>query len=159
MVIIVGAVFLLMFSMEMIIQDSPLAVYQIYLGHSDSYGSKLSVLLAIILIPTIMVRAKKIGVIGMIDICLMALVLQIISLVSFNNTVLSRMTDYFSILLIFVAPLFKYLFDNKSMGNMAIYTAFAGIFLFYLINTMEADVVNQGLATSPFVPYQFIFGQ
>ena len=159
MVVIVFAVFAVMLSLEVLIQNSPFEVYQIYLGHSDSYGSKLSVLLALILIPTLMLRNQKIGNQGMTDICIMSIILLICTLVSFNNTVLSRITDYFIILLIFVAINYKQLFPDKIFGNFIIYSLFAGVFLFYLYNTQGAAIVQQGLATSPFVPYQFIFAQ
>ena len=159
MVVIIIAVFVVMLSIEALIQNSPLAAYQIYLGHSDSYGSKLSILLAFILIPTLRLRYKKIGNQGMTDVCIMSIILLICTLVSFNNTVLSRITEYYVILLIFVGTNYKQLFSDKTFGNTIIYSLFAGVFLFYLYNTQGAAAVQQGLATSPFVPYQFIFAQ
>ena len=45
-----------LFSINIIIQHSPFAIYESYLSAHDSYGSKLSILLFIILMPTLLLR-------------------------------------------------------------------------------------------------------
>lgn len=142
---------------DLIIQGSPLAVYETYLNSSDTYGSKLSILLAIMLIPTFMVRNIEKGAPLMADFCVMSIVLQIMTFVAFNSSVLSRVSDYYAILLVFVASKYKNLFQEKQLGNILVLSAFISVFIYYLVSTRGA--ASQGLATSPFVPYKFIFWQ
>lgn len=144
-----------LYSIGLIIQNSLLSVYVHYLSANDSYGSKLSILLVIILIPMIFLRNKHKVDQGLMDFCIISLVLTIITFLILKISVITRVTDYFTILLIFIVPYFKYIFKNKKIGNALVFIAFIGVFFYYLISTKGA--ANQGLAMSPFVPYQFIF--
>ena len=74
-----------------------------------------------------------------------------------SKSILARIADYYVILLIFVAPYFRNLFRDKTAGSALIVAAFVGVFFVYLIITAGAS--QQGLATSPFVPYKFILFQ
>lgn len=155
MVLLLVGTFLVLAFIDFIIKDSIFASYETYLISSDTYGSKLSILLAIILIPTLMVRKLRIGNTGITDVCVLALSLMIMTFITLSNSVVSRVTDYYVILMMFVAPTYKYLFKDRVLGNTLVIGAFTAIFFYYLISTQAA--VQQGLATSPFVPYQFIF--
>lgn len=127
--------------------------YTVYLGENNDFGSKLSILLGVILILVMLVR--KGGNKGLIDIYILALIHTIFIFVFMSNSTLSRVVEYYLILLIFVAPFFKKLFKNKVVGNTVVVCAFVGIFFVYLIHTLGAS--QQGLATSPYVPYKIIF--
>lgn len=155
MVLLIVGIFIALASIDLIIQNSPLASYEVYLNSTDSYGSKLSILLAIILIPTLMVRKQKLGNSGITDVCILALILLIITYVALDNSVTSRVADYYVILMIFVAPTYKFLFQDRALGNVLVIGGFTALFFYYLLSTQGA--VQQGLATSPFVPYQWIF--
>lgn len=134
-----------------------LNVYAVYMEENDSFGSKLSVLLSVILIPTLMIRKSKGINQGMADVCILALMLTIFTFVFMSKSILARIADYYVILLIFVAPYFRNLFRDKTAGSALIVAAFVGVFFVYLIITAGAS--QQGLATSPFVPYKFILFQ
>lgn len=149
-------------SLNLILENSLVEDYLTYIGESDSYGSKLSILIALVLVPVIIIRMKKalVGEVvhkGIIDIVVLAYILTIIVFVFVNNSVLSRVLDYFVVLLVFVLPVAKQLFKDKTHGAFLIYTALSLILLVYLFITSGAQ--SQGLASSSYIPYKMILLQ
>ena len=147
-------------SLESILSGSVLGQYLFYLDDTDSFGSKLSILLAMILIPCILVKSKSLTFVGggqFVDIEIVALVLTIFVYAFSSNSVVARGINYFSILLIFVAPCFPALFKNKRVGSFWVYMSFISVFVYYLIST--SDALSLGMATSPFVPYKTLLSR
>lgn len=158
MVLILIIAIAAMVSIDYVISN--ITILQVYAGYTestDSFGEKLSLLLGILLIPTLMVREKKGINRGMADLCIIALVLTITIVFLLSKSVILRVADYYVILLIFIAPYYGSIFKDKATGKALVYMAFVGIFFVYLMIT--AGAYQQGLATSPFVPYKFIFLQ
>ncbi len=146
-------------SLNTILDNSLLEDYLTYVGESDNYGSKLSVLIAMVLVPVIIIRMKRTlteEVIhkGIIDIVVLTYIMTIIVFVFVNNSVLSRILDYFVILLIFVLPFAKKIFKDKTLGAVLIYGALSLILIVYLYITSGAQ--SQGLASSSYIPYKVI---
>lgn len=157
MVIIVGVI--VASYIGVVFSRTALAQYLFYLEESDTYGSRLALLLGFILLPVLLLKFKKVdlsivSIHGILDLVIITLVLTIFIYLGLSNSIISRGMGYFSILLIFVAPFFVDLFSDRRLGYVLVMASFIGVFFYYLVST--SDAYSLGLATSSFVPYKTI---
>lgn len=142
-------------SLNYLLNNGYLGIYQVYLSHTDNFGSKLSVLMGVMLIPTLLLKYKGYRLdmkhsSGVLDVVVVAFIITILVYVVLSNSFMSRIMDYFLIMLVFVAPDFASLFSDKKIGRAIVYGAFLGVFIVYLLITADAQ------ASSPYVPYKCI---
>lgn len=161
-IIIIVVFFFAIQSLNIVLSGTLLEQYASYLDTTDTFGTKLSILLAIVLIPCIAMKYMQKGFAlsyysKVIDIVIIALILTIMIYAFSSISVVSRGISYFTVLFIFVASNFPLLFKEKKIGEILVYLSFASVFVYYLIST--SDAISLDMATSPFVPYKSIFSR